>query len=687
MAAAAAEQVRNVVFVGQDGSGKTSLAEAMLFITGRTARMGTTVDGKSYLDYDEEEIKRQFTISSSIAPVEYKKTKINVLDTSGHPDFYGDTKATMQAAETALFVIDAASGPQVMTGRFWKEAGAMGLSRAVFINHVDRENTEWDTALSAVTDRFGGRLGLVAFPMGTASDFKGIVDVISMKARVMDGDKEKIEDIPAEYADEAEEAREQLIDLIAEADDELMMKYLEGEPFTQEEIDSLLKAAIAQDIFVPVFAGAATQKQGVFNLMDVIVSSFPAPEEKQIFQNADGEGIEISAAGNPAAYAFKTASDPFVGRLTFLKVLGGTLEPGQELINSRTRKKERLGHIYVMMGKENTDVKTAVAGDIVVVPKLSETRTGDTISMGGATVVEPLPTPIPMYPVAIEAVDKKDEDKLGTFIARQAEADATLQLARNEETHQTVLTAMGEAQVETLLSRLKSQMNIDVNLVPVRVPYRETIRKVAEAQGRHKKQTGGSGQFGDCFLRLEPNPGGGYEFLDEVVGGRIPRNFIPAVDKGVQDAMNEGFLAGYPMVDVKCAVYDGSYHPVDSNEMAFKTAARIGFRACCEKAGAVLLEPMANVEVTVPDEYAGAVMGDASTRRGRVNGTDSGDAGETIVKIRVPYAEVLTYTKDLRSITRGNGSYTLELEGYEEAPADVKKKMVEAYQASRNEGK
>ena len=394
----------------------------------------------------------------------------------------------------------------------------------------------------------------------------------------------------------------------------------------------------------------------------------------------------MDETGEPAGFVFKTVSDPFVGRLSFMKVISGVLEPGMELVNARTGKKDRLGHLYVMMGKETNDVKSAKAGDIIVVPKLTETRTGDTLSKSGTVAIDPLPLPEPQYPVAIEAVNKKDEDKLGTFLARVVETDPTVRVNRSEETHQTVVTAMGDAQVDTLLARLKEQTGVEARLVPVRIPYRETIRKKAEAQGRHKKQTGGSGQFGDCWLRLEPNPGGGYEFLDEIVGGKIPRGFIPAVDKGVQDAMAEGFLAGYPMVDVKCAVYDGSYHSVDSNEMAFKTAARIGFRAACEKADPILLEPMANLNVTVGEEYAGAVMGDISTRRGRIVGTDSNDAGETVIMMRVPYAEVVTYTKDLRSLTRGSGSYTLELEGYDPAPADVTKRLVEAYQAARAAG-
>lgn len=689
MAAPATEHVRNIVLVGQDGAGKTSLAEAMLHVSGRTPRMGTTHDGKSYLDYDEEEIRRKFTIGTSIAPVPYKDYKINLLDTSGHPDFIGDTLATMQAAEMALFVVDAVAGPQVMTTRLWREAENMRLSRAVFINHIDRENADFDAAMATLHARFGSRLGPVTIPIGVDADFKGVIDVLRMKARYfdLDGEHERVEDIPADYEDAAQAARDKLCDLVVEADDDLMMKYLDDEEqLTQAELEQLFDKAIAQELFIPVFVGSTIIKQGIQSLIEDIATYFPHPRHHGRFLLANGEEILVDEQGEPAAFVFKTISDPFVGRLSFLKVISGVLVPGMELINVRIGKKDRLGHLYVMMGKEATDVKSARAGDIIVVPKLTDTRAGDTLSQSGTMAVDPQPLPMPQYPVAIEAVNKKDEDKLGTFLARAAENDPTIHINRNEETHQTVIVAMGEAQVETLLSRLQEQTGVEAKLVPLRIPYRETIRKTAEAQGRHKKQTGGAGQFGDCWLRIEPNPSAGYEFVTEIVGGRIPRGFIPAIDKGVRDAMAEGFLAGYPMVDIRCAVYDGSYHAVDSNEMAFRTAARIGFRAACEKADPILLEPMANMDVTVGEEYAGAVMGDISTRRGRIVGTDSNDAGETVIMVRVPYAEVVAYTKDLRSITRGSGSYTLVLEGYEQAPADVTQKLVEAYQEARAAG-
>lgn len=687
MAAPETLHVRNIVLVGQDGAGKTSLAEAMLYISGQTPRMGTTHDGKSYLDYDAEEIKRKFTMGTSVAPIPYKDYKINLLDTSGHPDFIGDTLATMHAAEMAMFVVDAVEGPQVMTTKLWREAETMRLSRSVFINHIDREHANFDVIMAALHARFGARLGVVTIPIGVDKDFKGVIDILRMKARYFEGDSERVEEIPDEYLEQAQVARDKLCDLVAEADDDLMMKYLDGEEqLTQAELEGLFDKAIAQELFIPVFVGSTIIKQGIQGLMEDICTYFPHPTAHGPIPTADGGEVKVSKEGEPACFVFKTLADPYVGRLSFVKVLSGTLVPGLELLNARTGKKERLGHVCVMKGKETTPVKSAMAGDIVVVPKLVETRTGDTLSESGSIAIASLPFPIPQYPVAIEAVNKKEEDKLGTFLARVAENDPTVRIERHEDTHQTVVTAMGEAQIDTILSRLAAQAKVETKLVPVRIPYRETIRKTAEAEGRHKKQTGGAGQFGDCWLRLEPNPGCGYEFVDAIKGGAIPGGLVPAVDKGVQEAMAEGVIAGYPMVDVKCTVFDGSYHPVDSNEMAFKTAARIGFRAACEQANPVVLEPMATMSIAVGESYAGAVMGDISTRRGRIIGTDSNDAGETVIMVRVPYAEVVSYTKDLRSISRGSGSYTIELDGYEQAPADVQKKLVAEYEAKRAAG-
>lgn len=684
MAAPATEHVRNIVLVGQDGAGKTSLAEAMLHVSGKTPHMGTTHDGKSYLDYDEEEIRRHFTLGTSIAPIPYKDYKINLLDTSGQADFLGDTLATMQAAEMAMFVVDAVDGPQVMTTRLWHEAETMRLCRCVFINHIDREHANFDVAMATLHARFGSRLGAVTIPMGVDKDFKGVIDVLRMKARYFEGEDERVEEIPEDYLDVAQVARDKLCDLVAEADEDLMMKYLDGEEqLTQKELEQLLDKAIAQEIFIPVFVGSTIIKQGIKGLMEDIASYFPHPRAHGPFYLANGDELYVDETGEPAGFVFKTLSDPYVGRMSFIKVLSGYLEPGMELTNARSKKKERLSHLYVMMGKEPMDVKSAKAGDIIVVPKMNETKTGDTLSLSGDIEVDPLPSPVPLYPIALEAENKKDEDKLGTFLSKQAEIDPTLRLVRYEETHQQVVFTMGDMHVDVLLNKLKNQAKIEAHLVPVRIPYRETIQKTAEAEGRHKKQTGGSGQFGDCWLRLSPNPGEGYVFASEVVGGRIPKNLIPAVDKGVQEAMAEGYLAGYPMVDINCVVFDGSYHAVDSNEMAFKTAARLAFRAACQQADPIILEPMADMDITVGEAYAGAVMGDISTRRGRIVGTDSNDEGETIIVVRVPYAEVLSYTKDLRALSRGSGTYSVRLNGYEPAPYDVQKRLVEQYEASR----
>ena len=685
MAAPTAEKVRNVVLVGQDGSGKTSLAEAMLHLTGQTSRMGTTHDGKSNLDYDAEEKKRKFTIATSIAPVQYKGYKINVLDTSGFPDFLGDTVASMQAAEMAMFVIDAGTGPQVMHSKLWHTAENMRICRSIFINHIDQKEAKFEDSLAALQEAFGDRVGAVNIPIGQGEDFKGVIDILRMKARYnAEGGKERVEDIPAEYMDQAEEARDHLCELVAEADDDLMMKYLDGEErLTQDELEMLLGKAIAQRIFVPIFVGSTIIEQGVNAIMDDIISYFPAPDAHGPFLMANGDEIVVDENDRPGGFIFKTISDPFVGRLSFMKVFAGTIEPGMELICNRTGKKERIAHLYLMTGSKTEDVKSAKAGDIIVIPKLGDVRTSDTLSETGKIAAVVLPLPTPNYPVVIRADKKDDDDKVGDFLAKSVEADPTMTLTRNEETHQTILTCLGEAQSDVLISRLKERFGIDAHYEDIRIPYRETIRKTASAQGRHKKQTGGSGQFGDCWLRLEPNPGMGYEFVDEIVGGKIPRNYIPAVDKGVQETMAEGVLAGYPMVDVKVAVYDGSYHSVDSSEIAFKTAARIGFRAACEKADMVLLEPMADLTIVVPEAYVGAILGDIPTKRGLPMGMDMTSAGTAVIKGRFPYAEVVHYGRDLRSLSRGSGEYTIQLNGYQQVPGDVAKKLVEEYHASK----
>ncbi len=686
LGAPSTDKVRNVVLVGHGGAGKTSLAEAMLFLSGATKRLGSVDNGQSTLDYDAEEVRRQYTINLSIAPVVHDGVKINVIDTPGYADFICDAIAGMEAAEMALFVVDAVAGPQVQTERLWKVAGEMGIARAVFINRMDKEHADFNAALDALAAKFGDRIVPVQIPMGAEADFSGVVDIIRMKAYHHEGDHEDVLDIPADLLPTAEAARERLADKTAESDDDLMMKYLEGEPLTQADLEKLLALAIAQSKVVPVFVGSALTLQGIEDLMDEIVTFFPEPTAHGPLVTSDGREIAFSVEGDLTAHVFKTTSDPYVGRINYVKVVSGVLKPGTELINSRTGKKERVAHVFKMTGKETADVAAAPAGDIAVLTKLGDVLTNDTLSAKGDVTFAPLPLPEPLYPVAIVAKTKADEDKLGTALKTIVDEDASLSLKRDEETKQTVVSAMGDTAIDVVISRLHDRFHVEAELTDLRIPYRETIRRKAEAQGRHKKQTGGSGQFADCWLRIEPNPGGGYEFVDQIVGGKISKPFIVAIDKGVQDTMASGAIAGYPVQDVRVAVYDGSMHSVDSNEMAFKTAARIGFRAAAEKADPVILEPIAALDIEVPDAYAGAVMGDISSMRGRVLGMDAPGAGVQVIKAQVPYAEVVHYSPHLRAITSGTGNYTIRIDSYEQVPGDVQKKLVDAYQKERAEG-
>ena len=680
--------VRNVVLVGQGGVGKTSLAEAMLHLSGKTARLGGHDGTKPTLDYDAEEVKREFSISTSIAPIDWKGSRINVLDAPCYPDFIGDAYAAMSVCESALVVVDAAAGPQPTTVKLWYAAEDLRLARAVFVNRIDKENADFETCLGLLRERFGTRLGAVTLPWGQGEDFGGVIDLVRMKARHCNGTEQTECEIPEEYRVQAEAAHETLCELVAEADDDLMEKYLEGETLTQDEVEGLLSRAIAKRLFVPVFVGSCIKEQGVNSLMDDIATYFPAPTDYGEMPLIDGDSLKISSEDDrPVVFVFKTLNDPSQGRISFIKVLTGTIEPGMELVNARTRKGERMAHLYVMCGREMTEVGHAYAGDIVVVPKLAA-ETGDTLSVSGKIEAAAFKFPNSQYRIAIEAENRGDEEKLFTFIDRACEADPTMRIERDEETGQTIISAVGEAQVSVLLNRLEKRTKVEARTVPIRIPYRETIRRVASAQGRHKKQTGGAGQFGDCYLRVEPLlDGTDYEFVDEVVGGHIPRALIPAVDKGVQETMKDGVIAGYPLTGIRVACYDGSYHPVDSNEMAFRTAARIALKKACEDADPVVLEPMENITVTIPESYAGAVMGDVSGSRGRVTGMDTNDRGETVVTATVPYAELVDYATRLRSLTRGTGDFTMEPAGYEQVPYDVQKHLVEFYEESRAQGR
>ena len=685
-----AEQLRNVAIVGQGGTGKTTLAEAMLHLSGRTSRLGGVNGAKPNLDYDDEERRREFSISTSIAPVTWKGVRINVLDAPCYPDFIGDAYGAMSVCETALFVVDATASAQHTTTRLWYAAEDLSLSRAVFVNRADHEEADWDTTIAQLRMRMGNRLGIVTLPWGSGADFRGIIDVVHMRARHLEGGKPVEEDVPPEQMDRALEARDALTELVVEADDDLMLKYLDGQEITQEELEGLLHEAMLKRIFVPVFAGSCLREEGVISLMDNAASYFPAPADFGPIPNVNGRPIAIDPGDTrPVAFVFKSLVDQGNGRLSFIKVVAGTLRPGDELVCARTRKAVRMGHIQSMCGRETSDMEAASAGDIVVVPKL-DALTGDTLSATGKVEAEAFRFPNSLYRIGIEPERRGSEDKVFSFLEKSCAADPTMSVAHDEDTGQTVISAIGEAQVSVLLDRLEARTGLTARTVALKIPYRETIRRTATAQGRHKKQTGGAGQYGDCWLRLEPNPGGGYEFVDEVVGGHIPRGLIPAVDKGVQETMREGVLAGYPMIDVRCAVYDGSYHSVDSNEMAFRTAARIGFTAAALAAEPVILEPMAHLTVTVPESYAGSIMGDISASRGRVEGMDAAESSfepTTVIHATVPFAEVTDYATRLRSLSRGTGEFELELEGYEQVPHAVQEELAAAYAERRASGK
>ncbi len=680
----ATDKIRNVVLVGHSGAGKTSLAEAMLFVAGETGRLGSVDEGHSDLDYDPEEIKRKVSVNLSLAPLEHKGHRINVIDTPGFADFMGEAVAGLQAAEMALFVVDAVAGPEVQTERLWDAAEQMAIPRACFINRLDKEHADFEKVFGRLEEAFGRRVGAVQIPIGSEEELRGVIDVIRMKAYVRDDGDLQVADIPEELTAAADDAREKLVELVAEADDELMMKYLDGETLTQEDVERLLGLAIAQNLFIPAFCGSAIKLAGVRDLLDEIVGFFPDPTSHSAFMDIDGEPHRVDPEGETSAYVFKTMSDPYVGRLNYVKVVTGSLTSDCQLINGRTRDKERVARAYGMRGKETYDIDEAHAGDIAVLPKLSTTTTGDTLSDSGDIVYEGMPLPKPLFAVAIQAKSRSDEDKLGGALNKVVEEDPTLHLERNPETHQTVLSGLGEQQIDVALSRLRDKYNVEAETIPLRIPYRETIRTKAQAQGRHKKQTGGHGQFGDAWIRLEPNRGQGFEFVDEISGGVIPRQYIPAVEKGVLEQMDRGILAGYPVVDVKVAVYDGSYHSVDSSEMAFKIAGQLAFKNAAAEAKPVLLEPIASMEITVPEQYAGDVMGDLSSRRGRILGMES-KAGKQTIKAEVPYAEVVEYSVQLRSITHGAGTYTLEVEQYSDVPGDMAKRIIEEARQAEEE--
>jgi len=681
----ATDKLRNIVLLGHGSAGKTSLAEALLFSSGATNRMGEVENGTTVADFDEEEISRHISLNLALVPVEWAGHKINLIDTPGYTDFVGEVKSGIRVADLALILVDAVSGVEVGTELAWSFADELELPCIVVVNKMNRENANLARVLEALNETFGKNFVPISLPIGEEGDFAGLVDVVKMKALMGTDGKES--EIPAEMVDQVESARVALIEAVAETDDELIMTYLEGEELTAQEITRGLRTAIRERSAVPVVVTAATANIGPRVLLDMLVAYAPSPADRGpvVAQTPAGEEeIEPNDLAPLAALVFKTAADPFVGKLTYFRVYGGVLESDSRVYNSRAQEEERLGQIYIMRGKEQMPIPRLHTGDIGAVAKLTHTLTGDTLCDKGHPVSLPGPVfPAPLFAVAVHPTSKADQAKLGPTLTRICEEDPTLHWRQEPSTRQMILEGMGEAHVEIAVRRMENRFGVGVQTTIPKVPYRETITKTNADQYRHKKQTGGAGQFAEVHLRLEPLPRDtGYEFVWEVFGGAISRSFESSIQKGIKQVMEQGVIAGYPVVDVKAAVYDGKEHPVDSKDIAFQIAAREVFKKVMLGAGPVLLEPVYNVTITVPEEYTGDIIGDLNTKRARVLGIDQ-QANKSIITAQAPLAEMQRYATDLRSLTQGRGLFSMELDHYEEVPAHLTQAIIEAHQAEK----
>jgi elongation factor G len=674
--------IRNVAVVGHRGTGKTSLVEAMLFQAGATNRLGTVEAGSTVADWDDEEQKRQMSLAASLCHLDWKGRKINLIDTPGDPGFQGDAIASLRVVEGALFAVSGVMGVEVQTSRMWARAEELGLSRVLFVNMLDRERADFFRTLEALRSQLSDRCVAVHLPIGSEHELTGIVDVLHMTAYASpDGQREGDPGpIPDELAEQVAEYREKLLDSVVETDEALMERYLEGEELGAEEVADCLKAAVTRGDLFPVACGVATKNLGTTALLDLLVEGIPSPEDKETAISVDGAGT--------AAFVFKTIADPFAGRINVFRVLSGTISGDSTLVNARAHSKERVGQLLTLQGKEHTQAPEFGPGDIGAVAKLKETMTGDLLLDAERQIELPdLGFPEPVMSFAITPKAKGDEEKVASSLRRLSEEDPTLTLRRDQQTGEQLLSGLSQMHVEVAVARLKERFHVEVDLHPPRVPYLETIRNESRAQGRYKKQTGGRGQFGDCHIVLEPLEGHtGYEFVDKIVGGVIPQSFRPAVDKGIQEAMQHGELAGAPVQGVRVVLVDGSYHSVDSSEMAFKIAGSMAFKSAYEKANPAVLEPIMEVEVTVPDEAVGAVNGDLNSRRGRLQGMEP-RGGMTTIKAEVPMAEILTYSQSLTSLTGGRGDYHMHFLRYEEVPSHIAQKIIEEAKREREEAK
>lgn len=686
-------KIRNVALAGQSGAGKTSLAEAMLYSCKATDRLGNVSDGNTVSDYDPEEVRRAHSINVSLLPVESNGFKINLLDIPGRRDFVGDIKSSLRVSDGVIFVIDATTGVAAGTEFAFSYASEFGVaSRVVFVNRMDKDRANFESTLAGLEEMFSIRTVPLVMPAGQESNFKGVIDLVRMKLVEERDGKTGYAEIPAGLSADAKTARAKLIEIAAEGDDELTEKFLEDKPLTDEEILRGLKEGMQEGRFIPAFCGSATAVLGLAPLFDMIANCFPSPlEGPGLLAKLEGkdepESFRVQPDGPALAYVYKTVSDPYAGHLSFFKVMRGKVESEATLHNLRTGKTERLAHVLHVLGKKHDNISGLAAGDLGAVAKLESTHTGDTLSAAADGKVEFLPTPMPKPTIqmAVVAKNKADEDKVGLGFHRLIEQDPTLQLRRDPEISQTILSGMGNTHLEVAAGHLKEMAKVEVNLEVPKVAYRETITRKVEGQGKYKKQSGGRGQYGDCWIRLEPQPeGAGFSFEWEIVGGVIPTKYEPAVEKGLIEAMEKGVLAGSPTVDVKATCYDGSYHDVDSSEMAFKVAASMAFKTLAAKAGPIILEPIYKIKIVVPDQFMGDIMGDMSGRRGRVMGAESNGNRQTIIA-QAPLSEIFTYSQDLRSMTRGRGVFEIEFDHYERVPPDVQEKIVQAHQKEKQE--
>jgi elongation factor G len=675
-------KIRNVAVVGHRGTGKTSLVEALLFQAGATNRLGTVESGSTVSDWDEDEQRRQMSLSASIAHLEWQGRKINLIDTPGDAGFQGDAIAALRVVEGALFTVSAVMGVEVQTARHWQRAEEAGLSRVIFVNMLDRERADFFRVFDALRDQLSEKCVAVHIPIGAEHELTGIVDLLHMQA-YMDPQGERESgptEIPAEIQGQVDEFREKLLDSVVETDESLMERYLEGQELSAEEVAKALKEAVTRGDVFPVACGVASKNLGTTAVLDLLVEGVPSPAKKGAPISVDGDGT--------AAFVFKTIADPFAGRINVFRVLNGKLKGDSTIVNARSHAKERLGQVMEVQGKDHNQVPELGEGDIGAVAKLKETQTGDVLLDGERQVELPeIGFPEPVMSFAVTPKSKGDEEKMAAGLRRLSEEDPTIQLQRDPQTGEQLLRGLSQMHVEVAVERLKNRFNVEVDLHQPRVPYLETIRKEARAHGRYKKQTGGRGQFGDAHIVIEPVDGHqGYEFVDKIVGGVIPQSFRPAVDKGIQEAMQRGELAGAPVQGVRVLLVDGSHHSVDSSEMAFKIAGSMAFKSAYEKADPVLLEPIMELEVTAPDEAVGAVNGDLNSRRGRLQGMEP-RGGMTTIKVEVPMAEVLTYSQALTSMTGGRGDYHMHFLRYEEVPSHIAQKVIDEAKKEKEEAK